>query len=91
MSWEDETEVRKEAAWALGKINYSPALEPLIMALKDPDSDVRENAESAIEKLKKIDVAFLYARLKESDPRMRRILIRILANSQDKDFFLGKS
>jgi HEAT repeat protein len=43
--------VREAAAWSLGYLNDTRAVEPLIQALKDEDSTVRWYAAEALTKL----------------------------------------
>jgi bilin biosynthesis protein len=46
-----EASVRTEAAAALGKLTYPPAVPPLIHALSDPDGEVRRTAAISLGKL----------------------------------------
>lgn len=47
-----DSDVRKNAAWALGEIMDARALEPLIAAMVDEDHHVREKATWAVRKIK---------------------------------------
>lgn len=46
-----DSNVRTEAAAALGKLAYSPAVPPLILALSDPDGEVRRTTAISLGKL----------------------------------------
>jgi HEAT repeat protein len=48
LGYEKDVQVRREAAYTLGKIGNSSAVEPLIKALNDPDSYVRRQAVDAL-------------------------------------------
>lgn len=48
LSYEKDVQVRREAAYILGKIKDISAVEPLIRALNDPDSYVRRQAVDAL-------------------------------------------
>jgi len=48
---DDEGQVGRKAAWALGEIGDKRAVNPIIEALKDSDGDVRNEAKTALEKL----------------------------------------
>ncbi|MEO0137911.1 MAG: HEAT repeat domain-containing protein [candidate division WOR-3 bacterium] len=48
---DENSDVRRCAAQALGKIKDNRAVEPLIAALKDEVSDVRRSAEEALKKI----------------------------------------
>ncbi|MCB0360160.1 MAG: HEAT repeat domain-containing protein, partial [Bdellovibrionales bacterium] len=45
---DEDTEIRRYAAWALGKIEYLEAEQALIGTLNDSSSEVRRNAAGAI-------------------------------------------
>ncbi len=48
LRYENDVQVRREAAYILGKIGNSSAVVPLIKALEDPDSYVRRQAADAL-------------------------------------------
>ncbi|MGB9872500.1 MAG: HEAT repeat domain-containing protein, partial [Anaerolineae bacterium] len=51
LGYEKDWEIRRDAARALGELKDARAVEPLIAALKDKDSDVREAAAEALDRL----------------------------------------
>lgn len=48
LGYEKDVQVRREAAYTLGKIGNSNAVEPLMKALNDPDNHVRRQAADAL-------------------------------------------
>lgn len=63
---------RANAAWALGNIGSSAAVQPLREALNDPDTWVRLRAVSALKKMKaKVAVPDLIERLSDSNSMVR--------------------
>ena len=66
---DENSDVRKAAAEALGKIGDARAVEPLIAALKDRYSDVRQAASEALGKIGAPAVEPLIAALKDKDVR----------------------
>ena len=58
-------EVKKWAAWSLGTLNDSRAIEPLISALNDRDYYVRMHAGLSLEKIGKPAVPFLISALND--------------------------
>jgi HEAT repeat protein len=65
--------VRKQAAYALGKIGDAQAVEPLSAALEDNDARVRRGAAEALRKIGDAQaVEPLIAALKDNDARVRK-------------------
>jgi hypothetical protein len=68
---DEDSVVRRSAAWALGQIGDARAVEPLIAALGDRDSDVRDAASQALRSLSRAaderSVKLLLATLREKD------------------------
>lgn len=82
---------RKNAAWALGEVEYdSPTarargLQALNAALVDPHSEVQESAAQALGELKdKSTVDLLTAALTNADWKVRRAAARALAEIKDR-------
>ena len=48
LGYDKDVQVRREAAYTLGKIGTSIAVDPLIKALEDPDNYVRRQAADAL-------------------------------------------
>lgn len=48
LGYEKDVQVRREAAYMLGKVGNSSAVDPLIKALEDPDTYVRRQAANAL-------------------------------------------
>ena len=48
LGYEKDVQVRREAAYTLGKIGTPSAVDPLIKALEDPDNYVRRQAADAL-------------------------------------------
>lgn len=48
LGYEKDVQVRREAAYVLGKMGNASAVEPLIKALQDPDNYVRRQAADAL-------------------------------------------
>jgi len=78
---DEDDGVRGRAAWALGKIEDSRAVEALIAALKDEDDGVRESAAWALGDIgDSRAVKALIAALKDEDDGVRRSAAWVLGN-----------
>ena len=77
---DDNVKVRMEAAKTLGNLNDSRAIEPLIQALKDDESDVREWAVLSLVKMENISIDPLIKALADDDEdiNVRKAAIRVL-------------
>jgi len=74
-----EYDVRKDLAWALGKIGDARAVAPLIAALKDRYDSVRDAALAALVQIGTSSVQPLTAALRDTDRSVRERAARALA------------
>ena len=81
----DDAKVRAMAAWAIGSMEPDKAPAPLLSALQDSDSKVRRTATWALysiedpASLPALEAAFA----KETDPALRRDMVRAMGNMGD--------
>ncbi len=81
----DDAKVRAMAAWAIGSMEPDKAPAPLLNALQDSDSKVRRTATWALysiedpASLPALEAAFA----KETDPALRRDMVRAMGNMGD--------
>jgi len=78
-----EAKTRCEAAKALGKMTGDRMIEPLIAALRDPDSVVRERAAEALGDLGSISIQPLVSILNYKDRKIRRSIRKVFAKIED--------
>ena len=50
---DSDADVRRQAAWALGRIRSEQSIDPLIAALRDTDQDVRKQVIWALGRIRK--------------------------------------
>jgi HEAT repeat protein len=80
---DEDKDVRRAAAQALGQISDARAVEPLIVALKDKDEYVREAATDALGRIGVPAVEPLVAALRDEDKDVRRAAARALGQIGD--------
>jgi hypothetical protein len=74
-----DTETRLAGIWALGEINDTKAVKPLVKALTDSDFEVQDAAQKAITKIGKPALDSLKAALEnEKDEKIKEILRNII-------------
>jgi len=70
---DEDSDVRRSAAYALGKIRNEAAVEALLQALNDEDSDVRRSTAYALGKIRnEAAVEALLQALNDEDSNVRR-------------------
>src|SRR5262245_27207036 len=77
---DSDADVRKQAAWALGRIRSEQSVDGLMAAMRDADQDVRKQAIWALGRIqspKAVDA--LTAALKDSNIEVRRSAAQALA------------
>ncbi len=77
-------EIRRAAALALSKLADARAVEPLIAALRDQDSAVREYAADALGALGEMSIEPLTSLLSYKDRRIRRSVKKAFAKIEDE-------
>lgn len=84
---DEDKDVRKNAACALGEIKDPRAIEPLIAALKDKDDNLRRRVPIALGKIKDSRaIEPLIVALKDKDNGVREIAAEALKEITGKDF-----
>ncbi|GAH76877.1 unnamed protein product, partial [marine sediment metagenome] len=82
---DEDKNIRREAASALGKIGDKSAIEPLTKALDDEDKNIRREAASALGKIgDKSAIECLIKALKDEDKNVRREVVSALGKIGDK-------
>jgi beta-lactamase regulating signal transducer with metallopeptidase domain len=82
---DDDVEVRRAAARALGRLRAPAAITPLVAALEDEDNGVREAALHALGNFERgVPAAPIRRMLGNEDPEMRYQAVSILASLRDR-------
>ncbi len=83
---DEDAEVRRAAAEALGRFRHAMAIDPLVLALEDLEPEVRLAAMHALGNFERAPVPTgpIRRKLDDADPEMRATAVRLLAELRDR-------